>query len=260
MRKLFYLLMLLAITGCGSLYPSIMLKTPKGYQYTPLPDSVTSHTEYKISVNDLLNLRLFSNDGLRLVDITGGETGSGSNNTMYYVNQGIDYLVEIDGKATLPVIGEIKLAGLTLRQARDTLEKKYATFYVKPYVLLKITNRRVIVFPGNAGTAKIIPLINNNTTLIEALAQSGGITEDGKAKQVKLIRGDPAAPQVYLIDLSTINGIKAANMVLQANDIIYVTPQRRVARELLTRITPALSLITSILLTIALLRSYKFKL
>lgn len=259
MRKLVYLLGLLAITGCGSLYPSIMLKTPKGYQYTPLPDSIATHTEYKISVNDFVNLRLFSNDGLRLVDITGGDQTPGSN-AMYYVTQGVDYLVEVDSTVNLPVIGKTRLAGLTIRQATDTLEKKYSTFYVKPYVLLKLTNRRVIVFPGNAGTAKVIPLINNNTTLMEALALAGGITEDGKARQVKLIRGDPSNPQVYLIDLSTINGVKAANMVLQANDIIYVTPQRRITRELLTRITPALSLITSILLTIALLRSSNFKL
>lgn len=256
MRKIFYLLVLVALTGCNALYPSIMLQTPKGYQYTPTPDTV-SHSDYKISINDFLNLRLFSNAGLRLIDISGGEQG---NNTMYYANNGIDYLVDIDGNVILPVIGKTKVSGLTIRQATDTLEKKYATYYVRPYVLLKITNRRVIVFPGNPGTAKVIPLINNNTTLIEALALAGGITEDGKARKVKLLRGDPNNPQVYLIDLSTINGIKAGNMVLQANDIIYVTPQRRITRELLTRITPALSLITSILLTIALLRSSNFKL
>ena len=258
MRKLFYLFIVLALTGCNALFPSIMLKTPGNYPYAPLPDSL-SVSEYKISPNDFLNFRLFSNSGLRLVDFTNiGDNNT--SNTMYYANTGVEYLVDVDGSVDLPVIGKTFLAGLTIRQAKDTLEKKYSTYYIKPYVLLKVTNRRVIVFPGNPGTAKVIPLLNNNTTLFEALALAGGITEDGKAKKVKLIRGDPNNPQVYLIDLSTINGIKAGSMVLQANDVIYVTPQRRIASELLTRITPALGLLTSLLLALALLRSSNIKL
>jgi polysaccharide export outer membrane protein len=123
--------------------------------------------------------------------------------------------------------------------------------------LLNVSNRRVIVFPGDPGTAKVIPLVNNNTTLIEALALAGGLTEDGKAKQVKLIRGDPAKPQIYLINLYTIEGIKDGNTILQANDIIYVTPQRRPTLTLLERVTPVLSGISTILLTILLIKSTK---
>ena len=137
------------------------------------------------------------------------------------------------------------------------LEKLYSKYYLKPYILLSVDNRRVIVFPGDPGTAKVIPLINNNTTLIEALALAGGLTESGKAKEVKLIRGDPAKPQVYLIDLSSIQGIKEGNTILQANDIIYVTPQRRPTLAFLERITPLLSAITTILLTIALINGTK---
>jgi len=258
MRKILFLFILVALTGCKVLYPSIMLQTPKGYQFTPPPDSITS-PEYKISPNDVINFRLFANDGLRLVDFTNVGDNS-SANTLIFANSGVEYLVDVDGTVKLPIIGKLPLAGITIREAIKILEDKYSAFYVKPYVLVKVTNRRVIVFPGNPGTAKVIPLGNNNTTLFEAIALAGGITEDGKAKQVKLIRGSPENPQVYLLDLSTIYGIKAGSMVLQANDIIYVTPQRRIAAQLLDRITPALSLLTSALLVIALLSSPSFKL
>ncbi|HTA26831.1 MAG TPA: polysaccharide biosynthesis/export family protein, partial [Bacteroidia bacterium] len=173
------------------------------------------------------------------------------------VTTSIDYLVETDGTVNLPVIKKTEIAGLTIREASEMLEKKYSTYYVHPYILLQVSNRRVIVFPGDPGTAKVIPLVNNNTTLIEAIALAGGLTESGKAKEVKLIRGDPAKPQVYLIDLNTIDGIKQGNTILQANDIIYVTPQRRPTLVLLERITPILSGISSILLTIVLLKSVK---
>ena len=225
MRKILYLFIIVALAGCKALYPSIMLQTPKNFQYTPTPDTITS-PEYKISVNDILNFRLFANDGLRLVDFTnvGDNTSS---NTLFLANNGVDYLIDIDGTVTLPIIGKLPMAGLTIREATKLLEDKYSAFYLKPYVLVKVTNRRVIIFPGNPGTAKVIPLLNNNTTLFEAIALAGNLTEDGKAKEVKLIRGSPDKPQVYLLDLSTIYGIKAGSMVLQANDIVYVTPQRQ---------------------------------
>jgi polysaccharide export outer membrane protein len=258
MRRIFYLFILVALTGCKALYPSMMLETESKFQFTPLPQTdSTNSIEYKIARNDFVNFRLFSNDGFRLIDFSNVSDNGGS--TLQYANSGIDYLVDVDGTIDLPVLGKTMLAGLTIREAKELLEKKYAQYYIKPYILLKVTNRRVIVFPGDPGTARIIPLLNNNTTIIEALALAGGITEDGKARKVKLIRGNPDKPMVYLIDLSTIYGIKAGGMVLQANDIIYVTPQRRISEKLLERITPVLSLISSILLTVVLIETYKPK-
>jgi polysaccharide export outer membrane protein len=104
----------------------------------------------------------------------------------------------------------------------------------------------VIVFPVRAGDAKVIPLTNNNTTLIEALALAGGISEDGKARLVKLIRDNGKGKQdVFLLDLSTISGLKFASTVLQANDIIYVEPRRHYSYKFLTEVAPIVSLLTS---------------
>jgi len=238
-----------------------MLKTPKNFNYNKLNDSI-SNIDYKISSNDFITMRLFSQDGFKLVDMSNvmesnGENGSVTGSNYTYITTGVEYLVESDGTIKLPVIGRVSVLGLTLREATQMLEQKYSQYYIKPYVLLKATNRRVLVFPGDPGMAKVIPLINNNTTLIEALALTGGITEGGRAKKVKLIRGNPNKPEVYLIDLSTINGIKDGSTVLQEGDIIYVTPQIRPAASILQRISPTLTLISTILLTIALINNAK---
>jgi polysaccharide biosynthesis/export protein len=79
------------------------------------------------------------------------------------------------------------------------------------------------------------------------LAKAGGI-QDGKAHRIKLIRGDLKNPQVYLIDLSTIEGMTKANLTLQANDIIYVEPRDKVPQKVLEAITPYLTLLTTFLL------------
>ena len=241
MRKLLYLSgLLLFFSSCAWLNPSIMLKTEKGYQYSKNPDS-TRTLDYKISPNDIISFNIYSNDGFKLIDLTSLNT----QNMGYRMDVQLTYLVESDGNVKLPILGRKKIVGLTIREAELLLEDSYSAFYIKPFVEINVTNRRVIVFPGMAGQAKVIPLINNNTTLIEALALAGGIFEDGKAKRVKLIRDKDGKHDVFLMDLSTIQGIKDASTVLQANDIIYVEPRKRYSTKFLIEVAPILSLLTS---------------
>lgn len=242
MRKLLYFLLLVSITGCGVINPSIMLKTKDNYQYSTLKDT-SGNKEYRIAPNDIIDFKLFTNDGFKLIDLTFASERA--------VRNDFDYLVDVDGTVKLPVLGRILLKGLTAREAELMLEEKFANFYIDPFVVLTVNNRRVIVFPGSPGDAKVIPLRNNNTTLMEALALAGGISENGKARKIKLIRenqGKPDQPFVYLIDLSTIEGLKYTGLVLQANDLIYVEPRKNIAGQILREVTPVLSLITSALL------------
>jgi polysaccharide export outer membrane protein len=107
----------------------------------------------------------------------------------------------------------------------------------------------VIVFPGSGGDARVIPLMNNNTTVIEALALAGGISGRGNASKVKLIRRIPGTePDVYLMDLSTIEGIQYAGMSVQANDILYVEPVPEIAGEVLRDLSPFVTIVTSLAL------------
>ncbi|MBC7694692.1 MAG: polysaccharide biosynthesis/export family protein [Burkholderiales bacterium] len=214
-----------------------MLKTSKGYTYDKIVDSL-SKTDYKIESNDIVNVRIFSNDGFKIVDLA-----SSMQQTNFIQ---LDYVIDRDGSCKLPLVGRIKLAGLSIREATEFLEQIYADYYVKPFVYISVTNKRVIVFPGNGGVAKVLSLTNNNTTVIEALALTGGISEDGKAYKVKLIRNqDNQPPKVYLMDLSKIEGIAVGNTVVLAHDIIYVEPRYRLARTLVGEITPIVSLIST---------------
>jgi len=240
------LVVTMAFSSCN-INPSVMFKVPKGYDYST--DQTIGNVEYKIASNDILGFSVYTNDGFKLVDMTtsvesvSSKIGSSMNSS--YASQ---FLVEPDGQVKLPIIGKIKVAGLTVREAEKMLEQQYATFYNKPFVLLKVSNRRVLVFPGSGGAGKVVNLENENTTLIEALALAGGITNTGKARKIKLIRGDLRNPKVMLINLSTVEGIKQSNLLLQANDIIYVEPVPRYSQEVLTQITPIVGIITSLAL------------
>jgi len=215
-----------------------MLRTPKNYTYDQMADSV-SRNDYRIAANDAINYRVITNDGFQLVNAS-----TVASNLINFPT--IDIRVESDGTAKLPLIGAVKIAGLSIIEAEKLLEEKYSVFYVKPFINIKITNKRVIVFPGLTGAAKVLSISNNNTTIMEALAMSGGISEDGKAYKIKLIRNTPGQkPQVYLMDLSKISGLADANTQVQAYDLIYVEPRYRPLRTASSEIAPVLTLLTT---------------
>jgi polysaccharide export outer membrane protein len=254
MRKILYLLgFLLLFSSCGMLNQNNMFKTSVDYKYATTPDSNKVY-EYKISPNDILSFTIYSNDGFKLIDLT---AFSPSNNPpgASSAQSGNLYSVEADGNVKLPVLGRKKLVGLTIREAEQMLEESYSAFYVKPFIVAKIINRKVILFPGSTGDAKIIELKDNNTTLVDVIAFAGGISEDGKAKKVKLIRDVNKKHEVYLIDLSTIKGINDAFIVLQANDIIYIEPRKRVSKKAMQELLPLLSLLSTTILSFTLIHN-----
>lgn len=233
-RLLFIAVVISALSSCKVLDPSIMLRTPEDYQFSQIPDS--AGTEYKLAANDVIQFKIYSNDGFQLVDI--------GNEQLVRAQQNPSFKIEFDGTTKLPVIGRTKLAGITLRECELYLEELYSEFYNSPYILVTVTNRRVIIFPGRSGSATVLNLANDNTTLLEAIAMTGGLGGDAKAAQIKVIRGDKENPDVYLIDLSTIAGMKDGSMVLQANDIIYVEPRIKAIVEIISEISPIVSLVS----------------
>ena len=248
-RSLFYVLIVfIFFSSCKVIQPSLMLKTEKNYVYNNFSDSLVQEN-YHLAPNDEISMRVFANDGFKLIDITSQSTGIVARNT-------IDEIVDQAGMIKLPLIGKVKISGMTLRQAQAFLEKEYESQYIKPYVQIRIINKRVIVFPGGMGAAKVVNLVNNNTTLFEAIAMAGGISMDGKAYRIKLIRrpSPEDKPQVFLIDLSTIDGIKGGNTTVLANDIIYVEARPRFGQKVLQEITPYLSLFTTSLTLFLLLK------
>ena len=87
--------------------------------------------------------------------------------------------------------------------------------------------------------------INTNTSLLEVLALSGGIREEARANSIKLIRKVNGKREIYSVDLSTISGLKSAEMLVESNDYIYIDTKPRIASAVLREVGPWLSVFTS---------------
>ena len=240
-----FLLAGLFFSGC-TINRDIMFKTGDGYDFASLEDIGSS--EYRIAPNDLITFQLFSNEGERLNQLTAGSADSKAlaNQNMLNQQNQIAYLVRQDGILELPEVGDIRLEGLTIEAAEELLEEAYSSYYNRPYVVIRVTNKRVLMFPGESGRALVITLENMNTSLLEVMALAGGIGSRANASKVKLIRRTEEGNNVYQMDLSTLEGLSDAQLVVQANDIIYVEPLPQLARELGESLSPLTALLSTL--------------
>ncbi|WP_211617575.1 polysaccharide biosynthesis/export family protein [Hymenobacter psychrotolerans] len=267
----------------------------KGVDTTKLRRVVNRvNRNYAIQPNDFLAVRVYTNNGERIIDPNGelqfgtppggislpsagsrgGGSTQGSSSPAAGAGQGAgqtanfsEFLVQTDGYVTLPLINRVKLSGYTLLQADSLLQIKYSEFYKGVFVTTRVTNNRVIVLGSPGG--RVVPLTNDNMNLLEVLAASGGVDgaaggatglyrSGGKVSNIRIIRGDLKNPQIEQVDLTTINGMRRANLQMEPNDIVYIEPIRRPFIDALNDAAPLLGLaglfLTSISLIITLTR------
>ena len=234
----------------------------KGVDTTTLRRVVNRvNRNYTIQPNDFLAVRVYTNNGERIIDPNGElqfgsppggaslpnagnrNAGTGQSSAAAGTGQGAgqtanfsEFLVQTDGYVTLPLINRVKLSGYTLLQADSVLQVRYSEFYKGVFVTTRVTNNRVIVLGSPGG--RIVPLTNDNMNLLEVLAAAGGIDgasggtgnlyrSGGKVSNIRIIRGDLKNPQIEQVDLTTINGMRRANLQMEPNDIVYIEPIRR---------------------------------
>ncbi len=240
------ILIVLSISSC-TINSNRMLRTPKNYEFDKIEEKL-NFIEYKIDINDQINFQLFTNNGFQLIDMfSQNNSNQQSQMLMMNANQGISYFVRQDSLVELPIIGNINLVGKTTREAELYLENIFSKFYVDPFVVLRVNSKRIFLFSGNTGgEASVVPLTFNNMTLFEVLAQSGGISQNNSSKKIKIIRKTKEGIKIFQADLSTIDGIKQGNMIMQSHDIVYITPNINLIPEIISDLNPILSFLSTI--------------
>lgn len=133
-------------------------------------------------------------------------------------------LVTQQGTVRLPLVGVVKIEGLTEDEATEKLIKKYQQYIRNPYVTLTIKNQRIIVV-GEVNNPGIVSVTNGTMNIIEALAMRGDLTKDAARNNITLIRGDLRSPEIRTINLTQLSAISSTSLLLRPNDIIYVQPR-----------------------------------
>ncbi len=166
----------------------------------------TEGYEYYLEIGDVLEIEVW-----RVPDLTSEVT------------------VRPDGRISLPIVGDITVAGMTLTQLRDILAKKFSDYVWNPQVSIAISQfggRKFVVLGEVRGPG--VYRFQQDISLIEALALAGGFSDRAKMGRVMIIRGDiRKSPQVKIINANMNNllkkGMLSENLNIKPNDIIYVT-------------------------------------
>jgi polysaccharide export outer membrane protein len=226
----------LLLVSCGSYKQNIMFRIPEG---TPLPQQIAAaEKNYVILKNDVLQLDVFTNKGERIID-PGAELSKDAGQKPE-AKEPLTYIVDIRGVAKFPLVGELKIDGLTIRQTEEILQKEFAKYYQDPFVILKVSSWRVFVLGAPGG--QVIPLTHENTTLVEVLAMAKGVDKNARAHNIRVIRGE----QFFVADFTTFDGYKKSNMILESGDIVYIEPIRKPFTEGVQEYGPLISVITSL--------------
>lgn len=230
-------LIVLVATSCGSYKQNIMFKVSDNSILKQQAEE--AQRNYVIQVNDYLKLAVFTNKGERIID-PDFELYKEMTGQIGMLRPDPNYLVDVNGVAKFPKLGEIKVHGLTIREAEALLQKEYTQFYTDAFVTLQYINKRVIVLGNPVGV--VVPLVNENITLVEILALSKAIDNNAKAHNIRILRGN----DFFVADLSTLEGYQKTNMIMQHGDIVYIEPIRRPLSEAVRDYGPLLSLAVSL--------------
>jgi polysaccharide biosynthesis/export protein len=156
------------------------------------------------------------------IGATGGNLNSSSG---VGVNQTPGYLVDPSGDIQYPLIGNIKVAGYTTSEVRDTVRGRLQHFLKEPTVIVRYLNFK-ITFLGEVGRVDVVNVANESITLPEAISLAGDLTPLAQRDSVMVIRDVGGKKVVGYIDLTSREVFNSPYYYLHPNDIVYVRPSK----------------------------------
>tara|TARA_R110000744_G_scaffold82304_3_gene161672 strand:- start:125 stop:898 length:774 start_codon:yes stop_codon:yes gene_type:complete len=180
--------------------------------------SDNTHTN-KFKVDDVVNIHISTLDPLASVpfNLFKGSDESGMR------PQQVDYIIDKNGEIDFPVIGKIRLVGLSSEETKILLTEKLKDYLKDPIINIRIQNFTVTVL-GEVNTPGTYPVNGEQITILEAIGLANDLTIKGKRNNVMVIR-DFNGTKVYTrLDLTKKEALSSPVFYLTQNDVVYVEP------------------------------------
>lgn len=184
---------------------------------------------YRIQTGDLLSIRVKALDQelVGMFNPVGELNSSATTEERVYFD---GFTVDDHGNIRVPTLGEVNVLGYTEREVREKIEDLLLENYFKKeaniFVTVKLAGIRYTTL-GEIGTGSQV-IYKEKVTIMEAVANAGGISEFGDMEHVKIIRQYPYGEEIHSIDLTDIDATKSEYYYIQPNDLILVNalPQK----------------------------------
>lgn len=135
------------------------------------------------------------------------------------------YLIDSEGNIQFPVLGSIKMAGLTKSEAVEKLRNELKKYIISPIVNMRIVNYKISVL-GEVMRPGVFPVATERISLPEALSSAGDMTIYGDRKRVLIIRETDSVKTHNIVDMTSADFVNSPFYYLDQNDVVYVTPNK----------------------------------
>ena len=213
-------------------------------------------SEYRIQPLDILYVRFESltSDEYDFFSKTDPNSGSGGGNAgpAFLAMNGV--LVDSEGNLEYPVVGKINVAGLTVFQAQDKIQKIANQFMRDVVVRVRLLNFRYTLL-GEVQNEQTVTSYNTRLTMMEAVGLAGGFSELADRENVKVIRQNGSKAEVFYVDLLNEKYVESPLYYVQQNDVIIVSPlkQRPFRKYFAENLNILTSTVTTIIIVLTLL-------
>ena len=142
------------------------------------------------------------------------------------------YVVDNEGYIDFPVLGKIKVAGLTRWELAEYIKKKLIAdgLLNDPMVTVEFMNFKVSVI-GEVGAPGTYSIGGDKVTVLQAIGLAKDLTIFGRRDNVSVIREQNGQRVIYQINLTDVDMFKSPAYYLQQNDVVYVEPNKNKSRQ-----------------------------
>tara|TARA_R110002050_G_scaffold69630_2_gene150676 strand:- start:5211 stop:5936 length:726 start_codon:yes stop_codon:yes gene_type:complete len=137
----------------------------------------------------------------------------------------LNYIVDKSGNIDFPVLGKIKLLGLTVEEAKELITSKLSGYLKDPIINIRLKNFTVTVL-GEVHRPGAYPVIGEQITILDALGLAGDLTIKGKRNNIMVIREFEGTTIYNRIDLTKKEAFNSPVFYLTQNDVVYVEPNK----------------------------------
>lgn len=131
------------------------------------------------------------------------------------------FLVDPSGNIEYPILGAIKVGGLSTVQARDTIKNKVKNYLKEPTVNVRFLNYKVSIM-GEVARPSVYVIPNEKVTLPEALSMAGDLTIYAKRENIMVVRETDGKKEFGRVNLNTREVFSSPYYYLHSGDLVYV--------------------------------------
>ena len=206
---------------------------------TTLTNLVSKNFEPKIQKGDLLSITVSSL--------------SPENTAIYNAPQNAQgpltgYLVDENGNIDFIKLGSLHVEGMTRKELKEELQQKLTPYLAQSVVAIGFLNRHVTLI--GAISPQVLPMPNDNMTLLDALASAGDLGEKARPDDILIIRENGDSKIFKKVNLTNKSIFYSPYYYLEPNDIVYVEPTKKkpvTTTQIISYVTTGLSLTLFIL-------------